>query len=110
MTINDINDESNEGKLLIAAIAKITTESQTDKTPDQVLGQLIELANHITPNSVVLHPERITAEWLCNIHPELNIARAGDLKRFCTEKTIVNKECYGDGSIMYPKWKEEVGL
>jgi len=33
-----------EGKLLMAAIAKITTESQTDKTPDEVILQLNELS------------------------------------------------------------------
>jgi len=38
--IDDINTDIEDGKLLLAAIAKITTESQTDKTPDEVLGQL----------------------------------------------------------------------
>tara|TARA_R110000823_G_scaffold301235_2_gene422142 strand:+ start:420 stop:545 length:126 start_codon:yes stop_codon:yes gene_type:complete len=32
-----------EGKMLMAALAKITTESQTDKTPCDVLEQLNEL-------------------------------------------------------------------
>jgi hypothetical protein len=35
-----INTEHEEGKLLIAALAKITTESQTNKTPNQVMKQL----------------------------------------------------------------------
>lgn len=33
-----------EGRLLLAAIAKITTESQTDKTPDEVIKQLNTLS------------------------------------------------------------------
>jgi len=41
--LNKINTETEEGKLLLAAIAKITTESQTDKTPDQVIEQLNKL-------------------------------------------------------------------
>ena len=41
--INNIDTEKEEGKLLWAAIAKITTESQTNKTPDQVLRQLNKL-------------------------------------------------------------------
>ena len=41
--INKINTSSEEGKLLLAAIAKITTESQRDKTPYEVLEQLDEL-------------------------------------------------------------------
>lgn len=39
-SLNQIDTSSEEGKLLIAAIAKITTESQTDKTPDEVITQL----------------------------------------------------------------------
>ena len=31
--LNTINKETEEGKMLLAAIAKITTESQTNKTP-----------------------------------------------------------------------------
>jgi len=43
--LNDIDTSTPEGMLLMAAIAKISTESQTDKNPDEVLGQLVELAN-----------------------------------------------------------------
>jgi hypothetical protein len=42
-TINKINLNTREGRLLMASIAKITTESQTDKTPDEVLGQVYDL-------------------------------------------------------------------
>ena len=41
--LNIINTSNSEGKLLLAAIAKIT-ESQTDKTPNEVLNQLEELS------------------------------------------------------------------
>jgi hypothetical protein len=36
-SISDINTDTPEGKLLMAALAKLTTESQTDKEPDTVL-------------------------------------------------------------------------
>lgn len=42
--INEINLEAEEGKLLLASIAKLTTESQTDKTPQDVLKQLNKLS------------------------------------------------------------------
>jgi hypothetical protein len=42
--LNNINRSTNEGRLLFAAIAIITTESQTDKTPYQVLEKLEKLA------------------------------------------------------------------
>lgn len=44
-TLNDINRETPDGRLLFAALAKITTESQRDKTPDDVIGQLNDLAD-----------------------------------------------------------------
>ena len=37
--------ETVEGRLLLAAIAKISTESQTDKQPDEILAQLNKLAD-----------------------------------------------------------------
>jgi hypothetical protein len=43
-TISDLSLESVEGKLLIAALSKITTESQRDKEPDTVLAQVKDLA------------------------------------------------------------------
>lgn len=43
-SISDINTETIEGKLLLAALAKITTESQTNKEPDVVLAQVKDLA------------------------------------------------------------------
>ena len=44
-TIKDINTETIEGEFLLMAIAKITTESQTDKTPDEVLKQIKKMVN-----------------------------------------------------------------
>lgn len=38
-TLNDINRETEEGKLLFAAIAKLNTESQTDKEPEEIIRQ-----------------------------------------------------------------------
>ena len=38
-TLKDIDDSTAEGRLLLAALAKLTTESQQNKTPDQVIVQ-----------------------------------------------------------------------
>ena len=46
--INQINTKIEEGKILLAAIAKIITESQTDKTPHQILEQLNELKDKVS--------------------------------------------------------------
>jgi hypothetical protein len=43
-SISDIDTSTEEGRLLLAAIAKLATESQTDKTPDEVLHQCATLA------------------------------------------------------------------
>ena len=45
--INEINTELEEGRLLIAALSKLSTESQTDKTPYEVLEQLNVLSRQI---------------------------------------------------------------
>lgn len=49
MEINDISDNY-EGRLLLMAISKISTESQTNKTPSQILNQIIKLAKHVYKN------------------------------------------------------------
>lgn len=45
--INQIDTKTEQGKLLLAAIAKITTESQTDKTPNEILSQLHKLVDNM---------------------------------------------------------------
>jgi len=45
--IRGINDKTVEGKMLLAALAKITTESQIDKTPDEVLNQIADLCEQM---------------------------------------------------------------
>ena len=45
--ISEINTKTEEGKLLVAALAKITTESQIDKTPYEVLEQVTKLKDEI---------------------------------------------------------------
>lgn len=50
--INEIDRNSDSGKLLFAAIAKISTESQTDKTPGEILQQLNELSSKIEEESL----------------------------------------------------------
>jgi len=45
--LNEIKVDKDEGKLLMASIVKITTESQTDKTPNEVIEQLNKLADKI---------------------------------------------------------------
>jgi hypothetical protein len=58
--LNEIDRTTEEGRLLFAALAKITTESQTDRTPDEVLAQLVKLATAMDDNkSLVLLPEKL---------------------------------------------------
>lgn len=50
-TIADIDRRTDEGKLLFAALAKITTESQRRKTPYEVLEQIKKLSAEIEKHS-----------------------------------------------------------
>lgn len=45
--LNDIDTKLPEGKLLLAALSKITTESQTNKTPYKIIEQLNKLSNEM---------------------------------------------------------------
>jgi len=47
----------------------------------------------------------ISAEYLQGLHPELSIEEAESLNQFARGKTMELRECYGDGSIMYPMWE-----
>lgn len=58
-SINDINCNILEGRLLLAALAQITTESQRDKTPDQVLAQVVERADFMFKNEKEIHNESL---------------------------------------------------
>ncbi len=48
--LKEINLETLEGQYLFAALAKITTESQRDKTPDEVMEQLFILKEKMQLN------------------------------------------------------------
>jgi len=48
-TINEIDTKTEDGKMLLAAIVKITTESQTYSTPDEVMEQVDALKNEMYP-------------------------------------------------------------
>lgn len=50
-------------------------------------------------------PDRITVEWLISKHPELSAQEAEVYRLFCRWHTISLRSCYGQGQIMYPKWK-----
>ena len=62
--INYISLDTQEGRLLLAAIAKISGESQTDKTPDQILSQLTKMANKMYEGEPSV-PEMI--KWDCSM-------------------------------------------
>ena len=50
LTLSEVNINTREGRYLMAALAKITTESQTDKTPDEVLKQCYVLQKKMFKN------------------------------------------------------------
>jgi len=45
--LSDVNTNTQEGRYLMAALAKLTGESQTDKTPDEVMEQCYLLQEKI---------------------------------------------------------------
>ena len=57
--ISAINTNCAEGRLLMAALAKITTESQTNKTPTEVIAQCDELMSHMFKDAAPLPADQI---------------------------------------------------
>lgn len=48
-TLHEIDTKLEEGRLLFAALAHITTTTHTDKTPDEVLNELANVAEALFP-------------------------------------------------------------
>jgi hypothetical protein len=60
-TLNEINYQNNEGRLLMAALAIITTELRTDKTPEEVISELNQRADdmfQVTELKIETYPDK----------------------------------------------------
>lgn len=62
----------------------------------------------ICPSVSPLVEYYLTAEYLKTIHPELTMTECTLLLEFCKANTITYRSCYGDGSIMFPKWVDSL--
>lgn len=59
--LNEINYSINEGRLLIAALAIITNECRTNKTPNEVINELNQRADdmfQVTQLKIETYPEK----------------------------------------------------
>ena len=69
-TIADIDTDTPEGRLLFSAVCKITTESQTDKTHDEVMNQLNEHADICMAENIItgeeMKPCEYCGKWSCD--------------------------------------------
>jgi hypothetical protein len=60
-TLNEINYQNNEGRLLMAALAIITTELRTNKTPEEVISELNQRADdmfQVTKLKIETYPDK----------------------------------------------------
>ena len=53
INISEIDTNTKEGRYLLAALAKISTESQTDKEPDAILNQCFDLAEQMFEDDLI---------------------------------------------------------
>jgi hypothetical protein len=59
--LNEINYSINEGRLLMAALAIITTECRTNKTPNEVINELNQRADdmfQVTELKIETYPSK----------------------------------------------------
>lgn len=64
------------------------------------------LTINVVNNAAGYKKSLLVPTTLMRIHPELTYDEAASLMEFAKSKTITHDECYGDGSIIYPMWKE----
>ncbi|MDQ3047665.1 MAG: KTSC domain-containing protein [Bacteroidota bacterium] len=103
-SISEIN-YSKEGKLLLAAIAIITTESQTDKTPDEVLEQIVALSDKMYRVDIKEPPYGgvDTKTW-----PDSKMVAETEYNHESKELRVVfrNGSAYTYTDFPFDKWKE----
>lgn len=71
----------------------------------QIRNAARDLVTELFDNAAVGHPDEVTVLWLMQQHPELSADEAEEYRLFCQRNTIVFRGCYGDGSIMWPRWQ-----
>lgn len=69
---------------------------------ESLRSELLELLVYSPEDDALL-----SVEHLQQLHPELTIDQARSLLKYAKQNTIDHKSCYGDGSKIYPKWKEQ---
>lgn len=94
ITLSEINTDTKEGRYLIAALAKLTTESQNDKTPDEVLNQCYLLQEEIFKKKpyIIIKKNKEIIKFLNEIEKFFNDVSDElklDNKIKVTEKSIV---------------------
>lgn len=65
--INEINRDTEEGRLLLAALSFITSKYETDKTPYDVLSELNDLADKMFVDPTELD-KTIVCQFIPNTH------------------------------------------
>ena len=95
-----------------AVLENIVNALMEFATPSMNPDDFVEL-ERLTKKLVIHYKEsdtdQISERYLMMIHPELSEAEASSLLKFCHDKTIRHKVCYGDGEIMFPMWKKSHG-
>ena len=104
---NDTKDAKGNGVTVFEGLEKDQTETirEMNKIGDQLLNATLKLKKiEDILNEKPKDDGFLTTEYLMAIHPELDWLEAYNLLQFTKSKTIRRKECYGDGSNIFPQW------
>ncbi len=55
-------------------------------------------------SGIKMFNDALTVDHLLELHHELKVVEAASLLVYAKSQTITLKECYGDGSNIYPEW------
>ena len=74
---------------------------------DFTIDGLSDKLNELTNLSLPYNQRLLSVSYLMKIHSELTKEQADSLLAFAKSKTITHEQCYGNGSIIFPKWNSQ---
>jgi len=86
----------------------ISTVDETMEHMKAYTIRVMELA--IQVNEKPVDSPLLSVEYLMQLHPSMYIDVATRLFKFCKIKGIKSKESYGDGSMILPMLRDEIGI
>lgn len=84
----------------------IDTLERLLKKAKSIWSTMLSEVDQLINQKPIIDDDKLTVEYLLETHPEIHKNDAISLMHFSKSLTIHHKKCYGDGSIIFPKWEQ----